>query len=173
MAEAYRELLILRKESTRDKVIGISMIVLAVVSLVGAFFNIFSLIGIPVFGVLSYVLYFRKMKVEFEYTYMDKELRIDRIYNQSKRKRVDTLDLNKMEILAKAESSHLDSYKNRSVEISDYSTQDEDTDILTTYEMYYDGKRKIILSLDMETIQMMRTTLAHKIKLEHGVILNK
>lgn len=164
MAEAYRELLILRKENIRDKVLGITMVVLAAVSAIGAFFNLFSLIGIPVFGILSYVLYFRKMTVEYEYVYMDKELRIDRIYNQSKRKRVDTLDLNKMEILAKPDSNLLDSYSNRSVEVSDYSTNSEDTEELATYEMYYDGKRKLILSLDRQMIDMMKTTLSYKMK---------
>lgn len=164
MAEAYRELLILRKENIRDKVLGITMVVLAAVSAIGAFFNLFSLIGIPVFGILSYVVYFRKMTVEYEYVYMDKELRIDRIYNQSKRKRVDTLDLNKMEILAKADSNLLDSYSNRSVEVSDYSTNSEDTEELSTYEMYYDGKRKLILSLDRQMIDMMKITLSYKMK---------
>ena len=164
MAEAYRELLILRKENIRDKVLGITMVVLAAVSAIGAFFNLFSLIGIPVFGILSYVLYFRKMTVEYEYVYMDKELRIDRIYNQSKRKRVDTLDLNKMEILAKADSNLLDSYSNRSAEVSDYSTNSEDTEELATYEMYYDGKRKLILSLDRQMIDMMKITLSYKMK---------
>ena len=164
MAEAYRELLILRKENIRDKVLGITMVVLAAVSAIGAFFNLFSLIGIPVFGILSYVLYFRKMTVEYEYVYMDKELRIDRIYNQSKRKRVDTLDLNKMEILAKTDSNLLDSYSNRSVEVSDYSTNSEDTEELATYEMYYDGKRKLILSLDRQMIDMMKITLSYKMK---------
>ena len=164
MAEAYRELLILRKENIRDKDLGITMVVLAAVSAIGAFFNLFSLIGIPVFGILSYVLYFRKMTVEYEYVYMDKELRIDRIYNQSKRKRVDTLDLNKMEILAKPDSNLLDSYSNRSVEVSDYSTNSEDTEELATYEMYYDGKRKLILSLDRQMIDMMKITLSYKMK---------
>lgn len=164
MAEAYRELLILRKENIRDKVLGITMVVLAAVSAIGAFFNLFSLIGIPVFGILSYVLYFRKMTVEYEYVYMDKELRIDRIYNQSKRKRVDTLDLNKMEILAKPDSNLLDSYSNRSVDVSDYSTNSEDTEELATYEMYYDGKRKLILSLDRQMIDMMKITLSYKMK---------
>lgn len=164
MAEAYRELLILQKENIRDKVLGITMVVLAAVSAIGAFFSLFSLIGIPVFGILSYILYFRKMTVEYEYVYMDKELRIDRIYNQSKRKRVDTLDLNKMEILAKADSDLLDSYSNRSVDISDYSTDSEDTQELATYEMYYDGKRKLILSLDRQMIDMMKTTLSYKMK---------
>lgn len=164
MAEAYRELLILQKENIRDKVLGITMVVLAAVSAIGAFFSLFSLIGIPVFGILSYILYFRKMTVEYEYVYMDKELRIDRIYNQSKRKRVDTLDLNKMEILAKADSDLLDSYSNRSVDISDYSTDSEDTEELATYEMYYDGKRKLILSLDRQMIDMMKTTLSYKMK---------
>ncbi|MCR4814249.1 MAG: DUF6106 family protein [Lachnospiraceae bacterium] len=149
-----------------NKILGFTMVGLAVLSVISAIFvSLFFLIGAVLCGVLSYFIYFGRAVVEFEYTYMDKELRVDRIYNQSKRKQVDVFDLNKAEIVAPATSYHLDNFKNRDVTVSDYSTGLEDTDELKTYIMYYEGKRKIVLSLNDKVVQAIRTGIPSKLKL--------
>ena len=76
MSEAYKELLIKQKESMKDKAIGYVMVVLALFCIgASVLFTPLCLIGTVVFGILSYVLYFSRMQVEYEYTYMDKEFR--------------------------------------------------------------------------------------------------
>ena len=128
MTDTYQELLVQRKPSQINKIMGFTLVGLAVLSVISAIFvSLFFFIGAVVCGVISYVIYFRRTVVEFEYTYMDKELRVDRIYNQSKRKQVDVFDLNKTEIIAPDDSFHLDNYKNRDVIVSDYSTDGMDT----------------------------------------------
>ena len=165
MSEAFKELLIKQRENGKDKLLGMIMVVAAVVSVFsGLLVNPLFLLGAVAFGVLSYVVYFRKMKVEYEYTYMDRELRIDRIYNESKRKSIAVLDLNKMEILAKENSHHLDSYRNRSVKAWNFSTCEEDTEELVTYVMYYAGTDKYYLSLSEEFLKAIRLFLSHKVK---------
>ena len=167
MSEAYKELLIKQVENKKDKILGIAMVVAACVSLLsGLLLNFLFLLGTVLFGILSYVVYFRKMKVEYEYTYMDRELRIDRIYNESKRKKVTVLDLGKMEILAKENSYHLDSYKNRTAKEWDFSTGAEDNDELSTYIMYYAGTDKYYLSLTEDFMKAIRQTMPHKVKAE-------
>ncbi len=165
MSEAYKELLIKQGENKKDKFLGIAMVVAACVSLLsGLLVNFLFLLGTVVFGILSYVVYFRKMQVEYEYTYMDKELRIDRIYNQAKRKQIAVLDLGKMDILAKENSYHLDSYKNRTVKEWDFSTGMEDSEDLQTYVLFYEGKDKYYLSLTDDFMQTIRRTMPHKVK---------
>ncbi len=165
MSEAFKELLIKQQESGKDKFLGIIMIVAAVISVAsGLLMHPLFLLGAVAFGILSYVVYFRKMKVEYEYTYMDRELRIDRIYNESKRKSIVVLDLNKMEILAKENSYHLDSYKNRTVKEWDFSTGMEDSEELATYVMYYAGTDKYYLSLTEDFMKTIRLVLPHKVK---------
>lgn len=165
MSEAYKELLIKQKESGKDKFLGAVMVIAAVVSVAsGLFMHPLFLLGAVAFGVLSYVVYFRKMKVEYEYTYMDRELRIDRIYNESKRKSVVVLDLNKMEILAKENSYHLDNYKNRVVKEWNFSTGTEDSEALATYVMYYAGTDKYYLSLTEDFMKAIRQIMPHKVK---------
>ena len=144
MTDTYQELLIGQKPNQMNKILGFTLVGLAVLSVISALFvSLFFLIGTIVCGILSFVVYFRRIVVEFEYTYMDKELRVDRIYNQSKRKQMDVFDLNKAEILAPENSYHLDNFKNRDAEVSDYSTDLDDTEELKNYVMYYEGKRKI------------------------------
>ncbi len=167
MSEAFKELLIKQRESKKDKLLGIAMVVAAVVSLLSALLiHFLFLFGAIAFGILSYVVYFRKMHVEYEYTYMDKELRIDCIYNESKRKSIAVLDLNKMEILAKENSRHLDNYKNRQVKEMDFSTGEEDTEELSTYIMYYKGTDKYYLSLTENFMQAIRFNLPQKVKVD-------
>ena len=167
MTDTYQELLIRQKPNQMNKIMGFTMVGLAVLSVISALFvSPFFIIGIFVCGILSFVFYFRRMVVEFEYTYMDKELRVDRIYNQSKRKQVDVFDLDKTEILAPEKSYHLDNYKNRDAEQSDYSTSEEDTEDLKTYVMYYEGKRRILLSLNDAMVQAIRMGIPSKVKLQ-------
>jgi len=168
MSEAYKELLIKQKENGRDKVIGFTMAAIAGLSCAAAIlFHPLAFIPAILFAILSYVLYFRKMHVEYEYIYMDKELRIDRIYNQSKRKRVATLDLSKLDIMAKKGSSALSSHEGRDCKTMDFSTGMPDTEELQTYVMYYSGTERYLLSLSDEVVKTMRVTMPHKIKVEN------
>lgn len=165
MSEAYKELLIKQADNKKDKLLGVLMVVAAVISLLsGVLLNFFFLFGAVAFGILSYVVYFRKMKVEYEYTYMDRELRIDRIYNESRRKSIVVLDLNKMEILAKENSYHLDGYRNRTVKVSDFSAGTEDDENLSTYVLYYAGTDMYELSLTAEFVKAIRFLFPNKVK---------
>ena len=148
MSETMKELLIKQKENTTNQLWGYAFLVVAVLGLPAAilmspFFIILTIAG----GIASFFVYFRRMSVEYEYTYLDKEIRVDRIYNVNNRKQVDTIDLNKMEILAVKGSDSLRGYANRQAAVSDYSCgeNNEDTKV---YELWYDGKRKIFLSLN-------------------------
>jgi len=83
-------------------------------------------------------------EVEFEYLYVDKTITVDKIYSQSRRKRIAVYDVEKMEVLAPMNSSKLDDYKNRDVKTTDYSSgysQDPEQ----RYVFYYEGKQKIII----------------------------
>ena len=167
MTNTYQELLIRQTTSKMNKVLGFGLVGLAALSVISALFlTPLFLIGTVACTVMAYMLYFRCTIVEFEYTYMDKELRVDRIFNQSKRKQVDVFDLNKAEIVAPASSFHLDNYKNREVKVSDYSTKEEDTEELKNYVMYYEGQRKIQFSFSKDMVDAIRTGIPGKTKLQ-------
>ena len=86
--------------------------------------------------------------IDYEYSLVDKELRVAKIMNKERRKAIANYDLEKMEILAPVNSHELDSYRNRQNDKeSDYSTHDESRKA-TIYLCYLEGNQKLILDLD-------------------------
>lgn len=145
MRDSFVEVLVERKVS-----IGIILgyyisIILTAISVFLYFFGIGfpAIILVILFGFLTYFIGLRR-KLEYEYSYFDKELDVDVIYSMKKRKRVKSFDLEKMEILAPANSHHLDEYKNRKVTVYDYSSKKAEM-APGIYVIYMDGNEKIIL----------------------------
>lgn len=100
--------------------------------------------------------------IEYEYIYVDKELQIDKILGKSRRKRVETLDLNQMEILAPLQSHSLDAYRNRSGKAVDYSTGVvEQPD--KRYAMYLDGARQIIFEPNEAMVKAIQAIAPRKV----------
>ena len=65
--------------------------------------------------------------VDYEYSLVDRELRVAKILNKEKRKAVGQYDLDKLEILAPMNSHRLDSYRNRQgLKEMDFSTRDSE-----------------------------------------------
>ena len=125
MNEVYYEVMVAKKKVPFMKTAQIMFAVMA------GFFVFAMMIGMwwglilaVAFGFASHFL---KMfgDIEFEYLYIDKELQIDRILARSNRKRMETLDLNQLEILAPVHSHELDSYRNRNYKKADYSSGEE------------------------------------------------
>ena len=128
MNEVYYEVMVAKKKVPFMKTAQIMFAVMA------GFFVFAMMIGMwwglilaVAFGFASHFL---KMfgDIEFEYLYIDKELQIDRILNKNKRKRMETLDLNELEILAPIRSHELDGYRNRDMKKADYSSGEESHD---------------------------------------------
>ena len=125
MNETYYEILVKRKKDFKLQAGQIITALLAGVSAVSVLFGFsFGLLLALILGVVSCFLMLRN-NVEYEYLYVDKELQIDRIINQSRRKRMDTLDLKQLEILAPVRSHELDNYRRRGGAVVDYSSGDE------------------------------------------------
>ena len=71
------------------------------------------IIFLPVALAAGVGAYFLNMytDLEYEYLYLDKELSVDKIMAKSKRKRVGTYSLDRMEVFAPVYSYHLDNFK--------------------------------------------------------------
>ncbi len=120
--DSYIELLIKRKTSFAVRIIRMVAYICTGLSLVLALTGFLAaLILLILFGILSYFLGLYT-EVEYEYTYVDRELQVDRILGRSRRKRMETLDLNQLEILAPLNSHQLDGYRGRMKDCRDYSS---------------------------------------------------
>ena len=84
--------------------------------------------------------------LEYEYLYVDKQLTVDKIMARTRRKKVETFDLERMEILAPIKSWHLDDYKNRQLKVVDYSSGvEQQPDI--RYSMIYNGEKLSLIHI--------------------------
>ena len=162
MSDTYVECLVKAKSSVLAVFFKLLLIVIAVISFLGILIGI-TLAIIPCL-LAAVGAYFVNMytDLEYEYLYLDKELVVDKVMAKSKRKRVATYSLDRMEILAPIKSYHLDNYKNRTVKEKDYSIgQVLQPDL--RYAMYYEGGERILLSPSPEMIKIMKNAAPRKV----------
>lgn len=162
MSDAYIECLVKGQPNVKAKALRILFILGAIASLVfmvilGWYWLMVVAIafGIAIYYISGYT------DVEYEYLYLDRELTIDKIYNQSKRKRIGVYSLEKVNVFAPVRSAHLDRFGKISEKPIDYSVGLEDPD--KRYIMFYEGKQQILLSPSEDMVRMMRNVAPHKI----------
>lgn len=163
MSDAYVECLVKAKTSLAARLLKYLLIVLA------AACGLYSILAVDFIGFLGMLLlaggvYLLNLftDVEYEYLYLDKELTVDKIMAKSRRKRLCTYTLERMEILAPVKSHHLDSYQSRRVKVKDYSVGRQLQPDLR-YIMFYEGGEKVILSPSPELIKIMKNVAPRKV----------
>lgn len=166
MNDSYKELLIKKESGLKEKAMRVAALVPTIVSALLTLLTgnmIIFLIAVA-FGILDYFV-FQWTDIEYEYLYLDKEITIDKIMGKQRRKRVATLAVDKIEILAPQKSYQLDSYKNRQVKAVDYSAG-QDLPEQKLYHMFYDGNQKFILNLDEEFAKTIKGIAPRKVFLD-------
>lgn len=161
MNETYVECLVKRKTPAYMKFLKILSIMLTVCFIVLGMVFLVGLLFAIIFGVAAYFIYLNA-DLEYEYLYVDKELTIDKVMAKSRRKRVATFDLNKMEIVAPIKSWHLDNYKNRTDKVFDYSSGEERQPD-KRFLFFYDGQKKIIFEPNEEMVKAMQFSAPRKV----------
>ena len=157
MSDSYVECLVKAKQPAWAKILKVLLIALTVLSCLVMFvFIIFLPVALGAYFLNMYT------DLEYEYLYLDKELSVDKIMAKSKRKRVGTYSLDRMEVFAPVYSYHLDNFKNRQVKEKDYSIGE----VLQPdgrYAMYYEGGEKILLSPNEELVKVLKNMAPRKV----------
>lgn len=126
MSEAYFEIMIKKQVSPFMKVTAMASVILTCGFLFLGIMGVFAafLPGV----VCAAAWYFLNLykTVEFEYLYVDKELQIDRILGKTKRKRMETLDVAQLEVLAPVNSHQWDPYRKGNIQKKDYTSGKEE-----------------------------------------------
>lgn len=164
MNESYVECLVARKKSGALGALKILLIVITVIMVICGmvFFPLLIVAlaaGIGVYFVGMYA------SMEFEYLYVDREISVDKILNKTRRKKAEKFDVNRIEILAPINSWHLDSYKNRQLKDTDYSSgvvNQPDR----RFAMIYDGGRRIIFEPSVEFVKAVQSVAPRKVFLD-------
>ena len=161
MNETYVEWMVKKKPSLIMKLLKMLTMIITVFLILLGLMNIYLLIAGAVFAGLTYFIGLNT-EIEYEYLYVDRQLSIDKVLNRSRRKKVAAYELERMEILAPASSYHLDSYKNRTAEVKDYSSgiiNQPDS----RYIMFYDGTKKLIFEPNAEMVKAIKTVAPRKV----------
>ncbi len=147
MNENYKELLVKREKGVKEALIRAACVALTVVAglLTLMTGKITFFIIVVVLGVLDYFV-FQWTDIEFEYLYLDKEISVDKIMAKTRRKKLLTIDVNKIEIMAPEKSHQLDSYRNRQTKVTDLSAG-HDLPEEKLYWIYYEGSQKFLMNL--------------------------
>jgi hypothetical protein len=162
MNETYVECMVKRKPNLGIKLLYAALVALTALlvlwGLVAGF--LFLVIG-GVFAALTYYVYLNS-EIEYEYIYVDRQLSVDKVLNRSRRKKVAAYDLERMEILAPIASYQLDSYKNRTAQVVDYSSG-EKKEPDPRFSLYYDGKTQIVFEPSPEMVKAIAMVAPRKV----------
>ena len=147
MNESYKELLVKREKGVKEALIRAACVALTVVAglLTLMTGKITFFIIVVVLGVLDYFV-FQWTDIEFEYLYLDKEISVDKIMAKTRRKKLLTIDVNKIEIMAPEKSHQLDSYRTPQTKFPDLSAG-HDLPEEKLYWIYYEGSQKFLMNL--------------------------
>lgn len=162
MSDVYVECLVKAKSSAMGKFFKFVLIAATVVfGLMSVAGILVAVLGAVATGVGAYFVHLNT-DIEYEYLYLDKELSVDKVMAKTKRKRVGTYQLERIEVLAPIKSYHLDNYKNRNVKEIDYSIGEE-LQPDRRYALYYEGGEKLILSPSEELVKAMKSVAPRKV----------
>ena len=162
VSETYVECLIAKKPSFALRFLKILLIMITVCfAMLGMLGYVIGLFIAIVAGVGAYFAHMYA-DIEYEYLYLDKEISIDRVMAKSRRKKIATYEIERMEILAPVKSYHLDAFKNRELKTVDYSSRIEGEHD-KRYIMIYEGGMKIILEPNAELVKAVQSIAPRKV----------
>lgn len=101
-------------------------------------------------------------QVEYEYTYCEKEIDIDAIYSQARRKHIMTLELSKMEAFVRVESDKMKEFEKRQFIVKDFSSHNKENKD-KVYALFYDGGLKILMEPDERLLNAISYVSPRKI----------
>lgn len=161
MREGYLEVMVKREPTVAGKVLCLGMTLLCVF-FAFLFFLSRSLIVLLLAALFGAAMYFARMNtnLEFEYLYVDKELTIDKIMAQTKRKTVIKVNMERLDVLAPLGSYRLDDYKNRLGKTADYSSGRGDA---KRYMLVYEGQSGMIIEPGEQLVRMIKNNMPRKV----------
>ncbi len=110
MGEFYTEQLVKRKQGAKEimmKIMLVVMVIVALPTIVTFTFGLVIFIAVVGFAVFAYT----RLDVEFEYLYFNGDLDVDIIYRKMKRKKVFSMNVSDMEILAPIDAMEVKHYQ--------------------------------------------------------------
>ncbi len=162
MNETYAEYLIKRKTSVLSYVLtAVSGAVTAVAFLLAMTGGFLFLAVFAAAGFATY-LSWRNLRVEFEYLYVDKQLGIDRIVGQAKRKTVYECSMEEIQMIAPEGSGELKNYKLNGKSL-DFTSHLPGKKIYGIVVQKKGENQKLLIEADEKLLHCFRQTAPRKV----------
>ena len=163
MNDTYVEVMVARKKPPMLGFLKILLYALAIICfLISMYANVLFLAGAAIFAALAFFM-LPRLDIEYEYLYLDKEITIDKIMSKEKRKNVYTVDLNKMEFMARASSHELDSYKARNLRKYDFTSRQDLSPVYTIVYTPGGDPELIDIEPNEEMLHAIKTVFPRKV----------
>ena len=152
MDEIFVERIVKRKVDIKGMLLRVLAVVLTVLSLCTILF-----LGMTLTILFAYLTYlvWAYTSVEYEYSFLNTELTIEKIMGQRKRKHVDEFDIKQAEIIAPAVSDEIKSRAGNIVTL-DYSTGYGSSDLYSMITNTDKGAVQVLFNADEKLIEAMR-----------------
>lgn len=160
MSDYYTEQLVKKRTSMKDVVVKAFLVALTIVSVLVVFMFPFGIIA-PVIIIVLDVIMFQRMDVEYEYLFVNGDLDVDKIMHKAKRKRIFTININDIEIVAPSDSPELNQY--RGIKANDYSSMESGAKTYTLVAVTQGEQKKIIFEPNDTIIEGLRMLAPRKV----------
>lgn len=160
MSDFYTEQLVKRKATSADMAKRVGLIVLTVASVAAIFLVPFGILA-PVIMIVLDIFLFKRFNVEYEYLYVNGDLDIDKIMSKEKRKKIFSMHISELEVLAPTGDPELRPFQN--VKAVNYSSLEPNH---KTYEMVIvqnGQKSRIIFEPNATIVEGMRMLAPRKV----------
>lgn len=154
MTDTYVELLVKRPRwKAASALHGIMIGLGAVLFYIGILTHVLITLAALLCWGASYLLVMQ-VSIEYEYLYLDKELTVDKIKNQTRRKKVAVYQLSTLEVMAPRKSHRLDRYQN--LKAKDFSSETEEGNAFELVLNGENGRERIVIDTNEELIKAIR-----------------
>lgn len=169
MSDLYTEVIVKKKATTADMIKRVALIAGTVLSAAAFLFTTLGLIALVLLIAFVAADYFLipMLDVEYEYLYVNGELDVDKIMSRQKRKRVYSMDIKTLEILAPSESHALDSYnRNKELKSFDFSSGEAGKKTFTMIVKGEKGMEKVIFEPNDVMLKDMKRVAPREVNLQ-------
>ena len=172
----YYEQIVKRKMSSNTRLAIIFGIVLTMIAFAGCVFlantlPVLALVAIGLLGVAIYLVYYMisNAGIEYEYTFVVGEMRIERIKGQKKRRKVTSFDVKAVDDIGKYHNpetgeKNVDPSKHKLVLRAEENDENEDTYYLIIHDKIRHKPALLIFSPNEITLEKLRPFLSVELK---------
>lgn len=162
MSDKYIEQIVPCNPPKSSVFVKAALIVLCVVSL--------SFLLIPVAGILmiaavvAFTIYkFQSYDYEYEYSYMNGELDVDKIIMKSRRKKLESFDFKKVELVAPVDSQEALRLEHGQYKTFDYTSNKEGHKVYVAYVMNHNATVRLLFEPNEDMLQEINYIAPRKV----------